>query len=119
METSLLNSFQVRDNTEFSRVNDNNTPEYRRINTYTKSIEQYWKERNRRKKAWQLSGEYTYKQIADKLGVSERTIQRDMNKLRRYYIGQYNKKRRAILDEQKKRVSAQLEGLSLNQCVTV
>jgi len=116
METSLLRALQMQDSERFRHKNDIKTPEYRKINTYTKSIEQYWKERNRRKQAWELSGKgFTYKQIAEKLGVSERTIKRDMRKLRRHYIGQFNKKKRAIFEKQRNQVSQLLEGLSLSQ----
>ena len=116
MEISLLRGFQMRDNYKFSRVNDNKTPEYRRMNRYTKSIEQYWRERNRRKKAWQLSGKgFTYKQFATKLSVSEKTIQRDMRKLRRYYIGKFNKACNEIGAERQRRITEKLESLTLHQ----
>ena len=40
----------------------------------------------RRKKAWELSGKrFTYKQIAKKLGVSEKTVQRDLKKIQPYF----------------------------------
>jgi len=116
METSLLRGFQVEDMHRFSRVNDTLQPNYRTINRYTKSIAQYWKERNRRKQAWHLSGKgFTYKQIAAKLGVSEKTIQRDMHKISRYYIGQFHKACNEIDAERQRRITEKLEGLTLSQ----
>jgi len=60
---------------------------YRKVKTYYKSIEQYKKERNRRKQAWLLSGKgLTHAQIAKRLGVSEKTVYRDMQKIGPYYF---------------------------------
>lgn len=115
-ETSPLKTFQDKKSGAISRVSDNKEPVYRRMNVYIKSIKQYWKERNRRKKAWQLSSEgYTYKQIAEKLGVREKTVQRDMKKVRRYHIGQLNKSWRIMQEEQMAAWEKKLEGLSLSQ----
>jgi len=111
-----LDSFQERDNEDFSRVCDSKTPFYRRKNRNTKSIEQYWKERNRRKLACHLSSEgYTYPQIAKELGVSEKTVQRDIKKVSRYYIGQFNKACRIMQQEKIRKWREQLNGLSQTQ----
>lgn len=86
-------------------------PSYRKINTYFKSTKQYWKERNRRKKVRQLSKEhYTYKQIAEKLGISVKTVQRDMKKIRRYVIGQINRYFRLLEEERHRKLNRELEG---------
>ena len=111
-----LDSFQERDNEDFSRVSDTKGPVYRKIDKYTKSIEQYWKERNRRKQAWLLSSkDYTYTQIAKKLGVSEKTVQRDIKKVSRYYIGQLNRSWRIMEEERQAEWAKKIEGLSLTQ----
>jgi len=113
---SLLNSFQDRDNEAFGRVWDSTAPFYRKVDAYMKSIKQYWKERNRRKKAWLLSSEgYTHTQIAKKLSVSEKTVQRDIKKVRRYYIGQLNKSWRIMQEERQAKWAKEVEGLSLTQ----
>jgi len=108
--------FQQINSEGFSSVLDAKGAVYRRINVYSKSIEQYWKERNRRKQTWRLSSEgLTYKQIAEKLGVSEKTIQRDIKKLRPYYIGQINKAYQIMQEEQIRKFESHLNGLSLTQ----
>lgn len=113
--------FQRADNDDFSMHSDKKTasherekPSYRRINRYFKSNKEYWKERNRRKQARQLHSEgYTYKQIAEKLGVSERTIQRDMNKTKSYRKSQMNKILREFLEEQQRQLLKQMKNMSL------
>jgi transcriptional regulator with XRE-family HTH domain len=58
---------------------------YRKKAKYTKSIYQYKRERARRKQVWQLWNEgFSQKQIAEKLGVSEKTVGRDWRKLLSY-----------------------------------
>ena len=113
---SLLHSFQNVHKHTISNVLDTNASFYRKMNAYVKSKDQYWKERNRRKQAWKLSSEgLTYKQIAEKLGVSEKTIQRDIKKLRPYYIGQINKAYQIMQEEQIRKFESHLNGLSLTQ----
>lgn len=91
-------------------------PEYRVMNRYVKSTKQYWKERNRRKRARELESQgFTYKQIAKRLGVSEKTVQRDMKKNRRYYIGKINRAYRLLEEERKRKLDRELEGKSLSQ----
>jgi len=115
-ETSLLNSFQKADSEVISKVLDSKGPYYRRISTYTKSIRQYWRERKRRKQVSQLSSEgHTYTEIADKLGVSLKTVQRDMKKVSRYYHGQLNKAWRIMKEERQRKWARELEGLSIWQ----
>ena len=63
-------------------------PKYRLTQHYVKSIGQYKKERLRRKQIWALSSEgLTQKQISEKLGVSEKTVQRGLKRVSQYYLG--------------------------------
>lgn len=92
-------------------------PLYRQTHRYLKRKEQYWKERNRRKEALRLNVEehLDYRQIAEGLGVSEKTVQRDLKKISRYHLGQlrrtYESQEQAILKE----VDAQMESMTLTQ----
>ena len=60
-------------------------PCYRRKHVYTKSIEKYRKERERRKRVCELSN-LCQEEIAKRLGVSVRTVQRDQAKIKRSSI---------------------------------
>lgn len=62
-------------------------PRYRKVRKYYKSSEHYWRERNRRKLVLRLREEefLSERQIADRLGVSERTVKRDLKKLKPYH----------------------------------
>jgi len=116
-ETSFFSGFQRQDNSLFSSVSNKignksrkKGPDYRRINRYFKSSKQYWRERNRRKTVWQLHSEgLTYPQIATKLGVSEKTVQRDMAKVAPYWerkmINQWRKMEEERRDEFKRNIS--------------
>ena len=91
-------------------------PQYRKINRYYKIKSQYWRERNRRKKCWKLSGQgYTYKLIADKLGVNEKTVQLDIKKIRPYYFRLSRNYFRKLEEERRKEFDAKLEGKTLHQ----
>lgn len=115
--------FQDTNNEGFSsgfdkkqRVTKRKGPQYRRINRYLKSTKQYWRERNRRKAAWNLSGEgYTYKQIAEKLGVSEKTVQRDIKKIRPYYYRLSRRYFRELEAERNRKLREELEGKTIFQ----
>lgn len=110
---SLSRDIQEQDNHKNISVYTKKTQFYRKNKHNTKSKRQYWKERNRRKQAWTLSSKgYTYPKIADKLGVSTKTVQRDMRKLRRYYIGQFNKSMRIMRDKRIEQFERKLEGLN-------
>jgi hypothetical protein len=61
-------------------------PGYRRKHVYTKSIAKYRKERERRKRVSELSG-LNQEEIAKRLGVSVRTVQRDQAKIKPYHLG--------------------------------
>ena len=97
-------------------VNMPKEPKYRVIERYVKSKEQYWKERNRRKKAWLMSGQgLTYKQIAEKLGVSEKTILRDIKKIRPYYYRLSRAYFRKLDEQRQNELREKLEGTSISQ----
>jgi len=117
-----LGDFQQTNSEGFSngfdakqRVTKRKGPQYRRINTYFKSTKQYWKERDRRKQAWELSGKHTYKQIAEKLGVSEKTVQRDIKKIRPYFYRLSRKYFRELEAERDRQLQAELEGKNVFQ----
>jgi DNA-binding CsgD family transcriptional regulator len=62
------------------------TARYRKIGKYVKSIGQYKRERERRKIVFQLySKGYTQKQIAEQIGVSPKTVYRDLKKLHSWF----------------------------------
>lgn len=118
-----LSDFQQTNNELFSSVSNTKRqlkrargPSYRKIKTYYKSTKQYWKERNRRKKTWQLHGEgHTYKQIAAKLGISERTVVRDIKKIRPYYCRLSRSYFRKLDEERQTQLHAELKGKTLSQ----
>jgi len=124
LKRDLENGFQLDRNETFSsikakkrRLKAKRTPEYRRINRYFKSTEQYKKERSRRKKIlhlWLVEFR-SQKEIADKLGVSVSTIKRDQKKLRRYVTGQNNRAIRIMRDERHRAYEQAMEGLPLRE----
>jgi hypothetical protein len=78
-----------------TRHSDTRGASYRRVRVYTKSLERWRKERERRRKVRVLAAkDYTQKQIARELGVSKRTVMRDWDKVRSYVKGQQNKRER-------------------------
>jgi len=59
---------------------------YRQMFQYSKSIREYKKERERRKTVFQLYSQgYTQKQIAEQIGVSPKTVYRDLKKLHSWF----------------------------------
>lgn len=92
----------ITENTQKRHLKRRNTPSYRVIHTYSKSTKQSQRERKRRSQVLKLSQEGKgTREIALALGVTSRTILRDMAKLHRYLIGQINKKY-YLLDQQRK-----------------
>ena len=89
-------SFRQSENEQFSTekhakaqsrtLKRRNKAVYRRIKKYYKSTRQYKKERLRRKLCWLLSGKFKETEIAEMLGISVRTVIRDMNKIKPYYF---------------------------------
>ena len=118
-----LINFQDTESEGFSNVFDNSRrlkeqkgPKHRVICKYLKSKNQYWKERYRRKKCWELSGQgLTYEQIAEKLGVGEKTVQRDLKKIRPYYLRLSRNYFSKLEQERIKDFNAKLEGKTLHQ----
>jgi transposase len=89
-------------------------PGYRRKHVYVKSISQYREERKRRKQVCELSG-LSQEEIAKRLGVSVRTVQRDQAKAKPYYQGRFNRFCREIHEKEMREFNETSEGLSLPQ----
>jgi predicted transcriptional regulator len=82
--------------------------EYRRIGRYYKSVAEYKAEKQRRRLVLELHGQgLTHKQIAERLGVSESTVKRDLQKWRCYVKGRF------------KVVSRELERSKLDEFVSL
>jgi DeoR-like helix-turn-helix domain len=65
--------------------------EYRRIKKNYKTLEKYKQEKLRRGQILELQDQSLHiRVIADRLGVSESTVKRDLSKMRRYLKGQFN-----------------------------
>jgi transposase len=88
---------------------------YRRIKKYYKSTRQYKKERLRRKLCWLLTGKYREAEIAEMLGISVRTVIRDLNRIRPYYFRLSRAYFRELEQERIKEFNAKLEGKALLQ----
>jgi transposase len=89
-----------------------NKPDYRRIKRYYKTSGQYWKERNRRKQILCLLEEenLNQRQIAERLGVSERTVKRDVAKIRPYQERKFRHQLRLLQKENDEKFEAELAG---------
>jgi transcriptional antiterminator len=85
-------------------------PDYRRIKRYYKTSLQYWKERNRRKQILcLLEKEFlSQRQIAERLGVSERTVKRDIAKIRPYQERKFRHQSRLLQKENDEKFEAEL-----------
>ena len=94
------------------RKRDRSGPEYRRVRKYFKSSGKYWGERNRRKRVLELSESLTCGEIAERLGVSERTVKRDLARIRPYYERQVRSHLRRLQQERNAEFKARLEGKS-------
>lgn len=89
---------------------------YRKVSAYTKCVERYKRERERRRQVRLLAEKgFTQRQIASELDVSTRTIKRDWDKIRSYVKGQFNKEIREIVDERSERFERRYEGLTFNE----
>ena len=89
-------------------------PDYRRIRVYYKSPKNYQDERKRRKKVLEYYKQgLSYKVIAQRLGVSERTVKRDMAKIKPYYERKIKSLIRRLEQERIADFKAMLEGKSL------
>ena len=78
-----------------------------------KSPKKYQKERLRRKLCWLLSGKYKESEIAEMLGISRRTVIRDMNKIKPYYF-RFSRAYFSKLEQERiKELNLKLEGKNL------
>ena len=87
---------------------------YRKKHVYTKSIAKYRKERTRRKRVCELSN-LSQLEIAERLGVSVRTVQRDQAKIKPYHLGQFNRFCRELREKEMREYNETSESLSLPQ----
>ena len=85
---------------------------YRRKHVYTKSIAKYREERLRRKRVCELSN-LNQEEIAKRLGVSVRTVQRDQAKIKPYHLGQFNRFCRELHEKEMREYNETSESLSL------
>ena len=118
-------SFRVTDNQQLGGVSDTKTQErklktrrkarYRKIRKYYKSPRQYQKERLRRKLCFLLSGKYKESEIADMLGISRRTVIRDMNRIKPYYFRMTRAYFSRLEQERIKEMNFKLQGKTLWQ----
>jgi transposase len=89
-------------------------PGYRKKHAYTKSISKYRKERMRRKRVCELSN-LSQDEIAKRLGVSVRTVQRDQAKIKPYHLGQFNRFCRELREKEMREYNETSESMSLTQ----
>jgi hypothetical protein len=87
---------------------------YRRKHVYTKSVAKYRKERERRKRVCELSN-LTQEEIARRLGVSVRTVQRDQAKIKPYHKRQFNRFCRELREKEMQEYNKTSDSLSLPQ----
>jgi transcriptional antiterminator len=89
---------------------------YRRICIYTKSVERYKLQRERRRQVHLLSEKgFTQRQIADKLGISVRTVNRDWSKLQPFLKGQVLQEIRDDAVKQRREFEERYMKLTLKQ----
>lgn len=89
---------------------------YRKIHVYTKSLERYKLERERRRQVQLLAEKgLGQKGIARELGVSTRTVKRDWKKLSRYIKGQFNRQVWEINARQLEKERQRYEGLTIKE----
>jgi len=93
---------------------------YRKIDSYFKSIERYKVERARRKQIRVLAEQgLTRKQIAERLGLSERTVYRDLKKTEKYYRGKINRSFRKLGEARRRMFKDQAKGMPVHQQLKV
>jgi predicted transcriptional regulator len=108
---------QFKDDLNQEKPKETSTkPQYRQIGTYTKSKEKYWKERQRRKQVLQLTDKgLTQKQIAQQLGISERTVKRDYAKILPYQKRQISKSWSKLEEKNQELIAELLEGKTFTE----
>jgi len=90
--------------------------EYRRVRKYYKSADRWRVERERRQRVLEMFEEgVSYAVIAERLGVSERTVRRDMAKIRPYYERKVRSCLRKLEEKKRAKVEAELAGKSLSE----
>lgn len=123
LKASLFQPFQVTKSEAFGGFRDSKRrlrgeihPYYRLVNVYHKSTGQYWKERNRRKKVLSLHCKgLTYPEIAEELGISAKTVYRDLYKIRPYYTRLINNRIRKFHEGSRLRLQEKMAGMNLLQ----
>jgi transcriptional antiterminator len=89
---------------------------YRKICVYTKSVERYKLERARRRQLRLLVEKgFAQRQIADKLGISVRTVKRDWSKVQPFLKGQVFQEIRDDAYKQRREFEDRYIGLTLKQ----
>lgn len=118
LDLGVFSNSENGNSAQKSLVNNRKTslkgPDYRRKHVYTKSIAKYRKERERRKLVCELSN-LTQLEIAKRLGVSVRTVQRDQAKIKPYHLGQFNRFCRELREKKMREYTEISESLSLPQ----
>jgi transposase len=95
-------------------------PEYRRIGKYYKSAGKWRSDRLRRKRVLELHEEgVSYVGIAERLGVSERTVKRDMARIKPYYERKVRSYMRKLDEERQAKIRAEMEGKSLSDQLSI
>ena len=92
---------------------------YRKIKKYYKSPKQYQKERLRRKLCWLLSGRFKESEIAEMLGISRRTVIRDMNRIKPYYFRMSRSYFSKLEEDRIKEMNLKLQGKTLIQQLNI
>ena len=92
---------------------------YRRIRKYYKSTRQYKKERLRRKLCWLLTAKYKETEIAEMLGISVRTVIRDMNKIKPYYFRMSRAYFNQMEQDRIKEMKLKLEGKTIFEQINI
>jgi transposase len=98
------------------RVKVKSKPKYRCVGRNFKSSKKYWQERNRRKQVIELLEQnLSVKQIAEKVGVCERTVKRDIAKIKPYYERRVRHLLNQADEKERLELEAEVEGLSPKQ----
>jgi DNA-binding CsgD family transcriptional regulator len=104
------------ENAQKRHLKRRNAPSYRVICSYSKGTRQYWRERTRRQQVLKLTQEgKNTREIAEALGVSSRTVLRDMLKLHSYVIGEINRKRHLLDQQRQQEFAAAVATLSIEE----
>jgi transcriptional regulator with XRE-family HTH domain len=108
------NGNSAQENPDCRRKTGLKGPCYRRKHVYVKSVAKYRKERLRRKRVCELSN-LSQLEIAERLGVSVRTVQRDQAKIKPYHLGQFNRFCRELREKEMREYNETSESLTLPQ----